>query len=49
MERTGEADSLVRRNFSGIDPFLPMLFSFFPPFLPVYTNQAKQVQERAPC
>ena len=25
-ERTGEADSLVRRNLSRIDPFLPMFF-----------------------
>ena len=31
-ERTGEADSPVRRNLSRIDPFLPMFFSFFPPY-----------------
>ena len=49
-ERTGEADSLVRRNLSRIDPFLPMFFFFLPSlFSPVYTYQAKQVQERALC
>ena len=34
MERTGEADSLVRRNLSRIDPFLPM---FFISSLPIFT------------
>ena len=33
-ERTGEADSLVRRNLSRIDPFLPM---FFISSLPIFT------------
>ena len=28
METTGKADFLVRRNFSGIDPFSPMLFLY---------------------
>ena len=35
MERTGEADSLVRRNLSRIDPFLPMFF--FISSLPIFT------------
>ena len=35
MERTGEADSLVRRNLSRIDPFLPMFF--FLSSLPIFT------------
>ena len=49
-ERTGEADSLVRRNLSRIDPFLPMFFFFLPSlFSPVYTYQAKHVQERVLC
>ena len=33
-ETTGEADSLVRRNWSRIDPFLPM---FFISSLPIFT------------
>ena len=50
VEMTGEVDSLVRRNLSRIDPFLPMFFLFLPSlFSPVYTYQAKQVQERALC
>ena len=35
MERTGEADSLVRRNLSRIDPFLSLFF--FPSSLPIFT------------
>ena len=50
VETTGEVDSLVRRNLSRIDPFLPMFFFFLPSqFSPVYTYQAKQVQERVLC
>ena len=36
METTGEADSLVRLNLSRIDPFLPMFFSFFPPYFHLF-------------
>ena len=50
VEMTGEVDSLVRRNLSRIDPFLPMFFSFLS--LSIFTClylQAKQVQERVLC
>ena len=37
VETTGEVDSLVRRNLSRIDPFLPMFLSFFPPYFLLFT------------
>ena len=48
VETTGEADCLVRRNLSRIDPFLPMFF-FVPLSLACLYLQAKQVQERVLC
>ena len=36
VETTGEADSLVRRNLSGIEPFLTFFLSFFPPYFHLF-------------
>ena len=46
VETTGEVDSLVRRNLSRIDPFLPMFF-FVPLslFSPVYTYRRNKFRK----
>ena len=46
VEMTGEVDSLVRRNLSRIDPFLPMFF-FVPLslFSPVYTYRRNKFRK----